>query len=55
LHHDSKSNMDLQIADYCTWAVYRKWSLNDTRSYRLVSAAVKSENDLFQTETRLYY
>ncbi len=21
LHHDSKSNMDLQIVDYCNWAV----------------------------------
>ena len=25
LHHDSKSNFDLQIADYCNWAIYRKW------------------------------
>ena len=25
LHHDSKSNFDLQIADDCNWAIYRKW------------------------------
>lgn len=25
-HHDSKSNLDLQIADYCNWAIYRKWN-----------------------------
>lgn len=24
LHHDSKSNLDLQIVDYCNWAVYRE-------------------------------
>ena len=28
-HHDSKSNIDLQIADYCNWAVYRKWDRGD--------------------------
>ena len=31
LHHASKSNMDLQIADYCTWAIYRKWNSQDAR------------------------
>lgn len=25
LHHDSKSNFQLQIADYGNWAIFRKW------------------------------
>lgn len=55
LHHDSKSNFQLQVADYCTWAVYRKWAKQDERSYRLIAAAVRSEFDIFRTGTQLYY
>ncbi len=51
LHHASKSNLDLQIADYCTWAIYRKWNGNDDRSFRRVQAAVRSEWDVLQTGT----
>jgi hypothetical protein len=51
LHHASKSNMDLQIADYCTWAIYRKWNSQDARSFRRVQAAVRREWDLFQSGT----
>lgn len=32
IHHDSKSNFDLQIADYFNWAIYRRWSRDDFRS-----------------------
>lgn len=55
LHHDSKSNFDLQIADYCTWALYRKWNSGDLRSYQHIRPAVRSEFDIFRTGTRLYY
>ena len=55
MHHESKSNLDLQIADYCTWAVYRKWSANDLRSFEHIRPAVTSEFDIFRTGTRLYY
>jgi hypothetical protein len=55
LHHDSKSNFDLQIADYCTWAVYRKWSLADPRSFQLIASVVQTEWDCFQAETATYY
>lgn len=43
LHHDAKSNMDLQIVDYCNWAVYRKWDRGDTRSYARIHRAIESE------------
>jgi len=48
LHHASKSNMDLQIADYCTWAIYRKWNGQDARSFDRIRAAVRSEWDVLQ-------
>lgn len=55
LHHDSKSNFQLQVADYCTWAIYRKWERQDERSYTLIASAVRSEFDIFRTGTRMYY
>jgi hypothetical protein len=55
LHHDSKSNFGLQIADSLTWAVYRKWDRNDTRSYDLIRKFVRSEFDIFRTGTAFYY
>ena len=55
IHHESKSNLDLQIADYCTWALYRKWNTGDERSYKHIQPAVTSEFDIFRTGTILYY
>ncbi len=55
LHHDSKSNFQLQIADYCNWAIYRKWDRKDTRSYDLIRSAVRSEFDIFRTGIIYYY
>jgi hypothetical protein len=51
LHHASKSNLDLQIADYCTWAVYRKWNLADERAFSRIKSAVRREWDVLQTGT----
>ena len=55
LHHDSKSNMDLQIVDYCNWAIYRKWGFGDERSSALVQSAIVSEYDIFKRGTTFYY
>ena len=57
LHHDSRSALGLQMADYCTWAIYRKWStgFEDLRSYNVIAPAVCSEFDFFQRGTTLYY
>jgi len=55
LHHDSKSNFGLQIADYLTWAVYRKWRDGDIRSYDLIRQFIQDEFDIFRPGTRLYY
>ncbi len=54
-HHDSKSNFDLQIVDYCNWAVYRKWDRGDEKTYQTIKAVIRSEFDIFQTGTTYYY
>ena len=55
LHHASKSSFGLQVADYCNWAIYRKWEREDARSYDLIRARIQSEYDIFQRGTCHYY
>jgi len=55
LHHQSKSSFELQVADYCNWAIYRKWAGRDERSYAIVSDAVRNEVDVFAGDERCYY
>jgi len=55
MHHSSKSSMELQVADYCNWAIFRKWERNDTRSYNLIKSGINSEFEIFKTGTRHYY
>jgi hypothetical protein len=54
-HHQSRSDINLQIADYFGWAIYRKWENNDTRSYDLVSPAIVAEGELFAGVGEKYY
>jgi hypothetical protein len=44
----------LQIADYCCWALQRKWERKDERSYRLIEHKIRSEFDIFRGQPRLY-
>ena len=54
-HHSSKAHHGLQIADYCNWAIFRKWERIDTEYYDLIKTAIKSEYDIFQAGSRRYY
>jgi uncharacterized protein DUF3800 len=45
----------LQLADYCTWAIQRKWETKDTRSYKLIAPFVETEFDLWSVGTKLHY
>lgn len=45
----------LQVADYCAWAVQRKWELNDARSYDLIADRITYEYDLFRPGRHEYY
>jgi hypothetical protein len=33
LHHSRQSNTWIQVADYCAWALFKKWESGDTRTY----------------------
>jgi len=43
----SESDPCLQAADYCTWAVWRKWEGNDPRSYQYLTGKVMTEFSVF--------
>jgi hypothetical protein len=55
-----RSDPCLWLADYCSWAIQRKWEHAgqdhpDTRSYDLIKAKIGSEYDLFAPGTNFYY
>jgi hypothetical protein len=35
-HHDSKSSYGLQIADYCNWAIWKKWNSGEPETRELI-------------------
>ncbi len=45
----------LQVADYCAWAIQRKWEAGDARSYELIKNRIGSEADLYASGTTYYY
>lgn len=45
----------LQVADYCAWAIQRKWERGDTRSYDLISHMITREYDLWAAGTQYFY
>lgn len=45
----------LQIADYCAWAIQRKWEKGDTVWYEKISHLIKTEYDLWRRGSTHYY
>ena len=45
----------LQIADYCSWAIQRKWERGDLRSHVLIQDKISSEFDVFSRGNTSYY
>ncbi len=45
----------LQVADYCTWAIQRKWERADDRSHSLISPKIRSEFDVWRRGDVNYY
>lgn len=48
LHHSSRSHYGLQVADYCCWAVFRKWQRGETAHYDRIKGAVRNELRIFR-------
>jgi hypothetical protein len=56
MHHASDSNSWLQIADYCSWSICRKWERGDVRTYsRLKARLQKTELDPMSLGRTIYY
>jgi Protein of unknown function (DUF3800) len=51
----SQADPCLQVADYCAWAMQRKWERNDSRSYDLIKDRVTYERDLWSNGTVHFY
>lgn len=45
----------LQIADYCAWAIQRKWERGDERSYDLIKNRITREFDLWEHGKHRFY
>lgn len=45
----------LQAADYCAWAIQRKWERGDERSYDLIRNRIVREHDLFYRGASTFY
>ncbi len=54
-HHSSASHPLLQVADYCCWAVARKWRGEEGHHFERIRSAVASEFDVFVRGTTEYY
>jgi Protein of unknown function (DUF3800) len=55
LIHASTSHPLLQVADYCCWAVAKKWKDNELRPYQKIRRALKTEREVFRRGTTEYY
>lgn len=51
----ASSDPCLQIADYCAWAIQRKWERGDHRSYKIIEDKIHTEYDLFSKGTTNHY
>lgn len=52
---ENRCDLNCQIADYCGWAIARKWELRDERSYNLIRGRIRNEFDIFERGLSTYY
>lgn len=45
----------LQVADYCAWAIQRKWERQDSRSFDLIKDRITYHYDMWQKGDNHYY
>lgn len=55
LRHDTRSHYGLQVANYCCWAIHRKWLKGKTDYYDRIKPALHSEYDIFRRGRTIYY
>lgn len=50
LMHQSKSHPYLQLVDYCSWAIFRKWERTDYMAYAKIERLIKTEVEISSDE-----
>ncbi len=45
----------LQAADYCTWAIQKKWETGNVQSYDLIKDKINHESDMWSHGSTHYY
>ena len=55
VHHSAKAHYGLQVADYCSWAIFRKYEVGDITAYDKIRSAIQSEFDIFRNGSRYHY
>jgi hypothetical protein len=53
--HSSATHPYLQIVDYCSWAIYRKWETGDLRPFAQIMPFVKSQFEIFEQGGAVWY
>ena len=51
----ASSDSYLQVADYCAWAIQRKWERNDDRSFALIRGKMTYEYELWKKGSKHHY
>jgi hypothetical protein len=55
-HHRRESNAWIQVADYCSWAVFKRWERGDPRTYDLLRPRLATpELDVLAKGATRYY
>ena len=49
-HYQSCSHYGLQVADYCSWAIYRRWQRGERTWYDIIKPAICSLSTVAQTQ-----
>lgn len=55
LHWSSRSTLGLQAVDYCSWAIYKKWTDDELRPFGMIEGSVHSQFDVFRNGRFTYY
>lgn len=53
--HRSCSDPNLQVVDYCSWAIQRYWEEDDDRSLDIIRSKIRHVGDPFKNGDTIYY
>ena len=53
--HECRADKNTQIADYCCWAIHKKWTDGEMGPYSAIQNKIRSEFDIFEIGKKTYY